>query len=365
MILPAIAMLAVVPAAVVGQTVALWGQCGGSGYTGATTCASGSTCVAQNVWYSQCVSGTASASTTTLRTSTTTTSTATSSASSSSSSTASGSTKYIFSFGDSYSQTGFDVTGTAPSASNPLGNPTFPGSTSSGGTNWLGYLVTDFKPATAALLNYNFAAGGAPTNNTIVASWGTPLTTQVATFLQYVGAAGASAVPWTSDNAVFAVWIGINDIGNSYYLDVDQAALHAQLMDTIFTLVQQLYAAGARKFLFMSVPPVEKVPRQLTNDAADRANEAAQIADFNGQLVARAAAWQAGMPAGTTAVWPFDTQVPFNQVIADPAAYGYADATSVCQASTCMWWDNYHPSAALHRVVAEQVAEVLDDGGFW
>ncbi|KAK4223490.1 Alpha/Beta hydrolase protein [Podospora fimiseda] len=36
----------------VGQT--LWGQCGGSGYTGATACASG-TCTTYNAWYAQCV----------------------------------------------------------------------------------------------------------------------------------------------------------------------------------------------------------------------------------------------------------------------------------------------------------------------
>ncbi|KAM7210082.1 hypothetical protein V8F06_014539 [Rhypophila decipiens] len=30
-------------------------QCGGRGYTGCTTCASGSTCRASNEWYSQCL----------------------------------------------------------------------------------------------------------------------------------------------------------------------------------------------------------------------------------------------------------------------------------------------------------------------
>ncbi|KAF1964741.1 hypothetical protein BU23DRAFT_547168 [Bimuria novae-zelandiae CBS 107.79] len=35
-------------------TVAKYGQCGGKGYTGATSCVSGSTCKVQNDWYSQC-----------------------------------------------------------------------------------------------------------------------------------------------------------------------------------------------------------------------------------------------------------------------------------------------------------------------
>lgn len=37
-----------------GGSAPLWGQCGGNGYTGPTTCAEG-TCKAQNEWYSQCV----------------------------------------------------------------------------------------------------------------------------------------------------------------------------------------------------------------------------------------------------------------------------------------------------------------------
>ncbi|KAG7292003.1 hypothetical protein NEMBOFW57_002033 [Staphylotrichum longicolle] len=38
-----------------GCTVAKWGQCGGQGWTGCTTCASGSTCNKTNDYYSQCV----------------------------------------------------------------------------------------------------------------------------------------------------------------------------------------------------------------------------------------------------------------------------------------------------------------------
>jgi cellulase len=44
------------PTAVAGGAVAQkYAQCGGQGYTGATACASGSTCTKQNDWYSQCI----------------------------------------------------------------------------------------------------------------------------------------------------------------------------------------------------------------------------------------------------------------------------------------------------------------------
>ncbi|KAK3304897.1 endo-xylanase [Chaetomium strumarium] len=54
-------LLAVGPAAVLAQSP-LWGQCGGQGWTGPTTCAAGSVCQKSNDWYSQCVPGTASSS---------------------------------------------------------------------------------------------------------------------------------------------------------------------------------------------------------------------------------------------------------------------------------------------------------------
>ncbi|KAJ5675946.1 hypothetical protein N7462_008843 [Penicillium macrosclerotiorum] len=55
---------------------AAWTQCGGTGYTGVTTCTSGYTCVVFNEWYSQCQpggsgSGTSSTSTTSKASSTT------------------------------------------------------------------------------------------------------------------------------------------------------------------------------------------------------------------------------------------------------------------------------------------------------
>ncbi|KAJ3532153.1 hypothetical protein NMY22_g7859 [Coprinellus aureogranulatus] len=43
------------PTAPSGPTVPKYGQCGGNGWTGSTTCAPGSTCQKLNDWYSQCV----------------------------------------------------------------------------------------------------------------------------------------------------------------------------------------------------------------------------------------------------------------------------------------------------------------------
>ncbi|KAF8893383.1 CEL4a mannanase [Infundibulicybe gibba] len=53
------------------STSPIYGQCGGMGWTGDTTCATGSACVYSNPWYSQCIPGAATTPTTTVPTSTT------------------------------------------------------------------------------------------------------------------------------------------------------------------------------------------------------------------------------------------------------------------------------------------------------
>ncbi|KIJ22992.1 glycoside hydrolase family 10 protein [Sphaerobolus stellatus SS14] len=68
-----------------------WGQCGGQGWTGPTTCVAGTTCVFSNPYYSQCLPGTAVPTVTPTETPTPTpTSTPTTTAKPSSSSTATG-----------------------------------------------------------------------------------------------------------------------------------------------------------------------------------------------------------------------------------------------------------------------------------
>ncbi|KZS91248.1 hypothetical protein SISNIDRAFT_456850 [Sistotremastrum niveocremeum HHB9708] len=99
-----------------------WGQCGGIGWSGATTCVSGYTCTYSNPYYSQCLPGSASStstttksttSTTSTKTSTTTTSTTTSTSKSTSTSTSTSSTSTSTSTTTSTSTS----TGAAPTGS--------------------------------------------------------------------------------------------------------------------------------------------------------------------------------------------------------------------------------------------------------
>ncbi len=126
--------------------------------------------------------------------------------------------------GDSYTQTGFDPTSTLASAGNVLGNPPYPGFTATGGENWVDYVTTQYNKS--LILTYNYAYGGATIDATLVQPY-TPtvlsLTDQVNQFLSGAATKPAST-PWTSSNSLFSVFIGINDIGNSWYQSGDRDA---------------------------------------------------------------------------------------------------------------------------------------------
>lgn len=58
--------------------------------------------------------------------------------------------------------------------------------------------------------------------------------------------------------------------------------------------------------------------------------------------------------------WVFDTSVPFMQAIENPKSYGARDASCFNgDGVTCLWFNNYHPGQAIHKLVAEGVAALV------
>ncbi|KAF5355158.1 hypothetical protein D9756_005598 [Leucocoprinus leucothites] len=331
--------------------VGAWGQCGGIGWSGGTTCVSGYTCTFSNDYYSQCIPGTASSAPSTTTTSSGSTPAAPANA------------KYWFSFGDSYTQTGFDPSGTLPSAGNVLGNPPYPGWTATGGENWVDYVTTQNNKS--LILTYNYAYGGATIDANLVAPY-TPtvlsLTDQVNQFLN--GAAKKpTSTPWTSSNSLFSVFIGINDIGNSYYLSGDRDAFSDTLLNAYFALVQKLYNAGGRTFLFVNVPPIDRSPLMLAQGQSACAAENLVITHFNTKLAAKIASFKASNSGVTTYTW--DSHSQFATILNSPATYGFKDATSYGSGSNIFWGNNYHPSSYAHKYFGQQVGNnVLGSSGF-
>jgi len=336
----------------------LYAQCGGKGFTGQTTCAADAHCLVQNEWYSQCVPGAAPTTAVPAPTSTPATAapapTGTSGASK---------TNFWFSFGDSYTQTGFTTTGATPNAANPIGNPPYPGWTATGGENWVGYVTTAYNKS--QILTYNYAYGGATIDANLVQPYQPTvlsLTDQVNQFLTTVASKPAST-PWTSDNALFSIWIGINDIGNSFYLAGDRNAFSDTLLNAEFALVQKLYDAGARNFLFVNVPCIERSPLMLAQPASSQSTEKTVITGFNSKLVAKANAFKSSHSGVKTWVWDSNTQ--FGKILDAPKQFGFKDATSYGSGSDIFWGNDYHPSSFAHKFFGQEVGQNVLAGTIW
>ncbi len=114
--------------------------------------------------------------------------------------------------GDSYTSTLFDIHGPQPSPENPLGNPPYPGSTSSDGPNFVDFLTITYNRS--YIHTFNLAFGGATIDPSLVAS---PYGDIVQSFKQQVQNefvptyANTPTVPWRAANSLFTIFFGIND----------------------------------------------------------------------------------------------------------------------------------------------------------
>ncbi|KKK16134.1 hypothetical protein AOCH_004991 [Aspergillus ochraceoroseus] len=269
-------------------------------------------------------------------------------------------TTYFFTFGNSYTQTGFSTTGEQPSTSNPMGNPALGTGTTTGGLNWVGYLTTEQN--SSLVLNYNLAIGGATIDDSLVASYQGDLVSEIGMFNATYRSKPESAA-WTSDDAVFAFWIGVNDIGNAFY-KTDAGTFIPQLMDRLRSLAQAIISAGGRKFLFLNVPPTSRSPFFIDQGNATVAQQAAYLKVYNDQLRSMVTALGANN-TGVTAVL-YDSWSFMTAVLDNPVQYGFQDATCINEDGvTCVWWNNYHPSAKYHQLQAANMTSVLAPLGAW
>ncbi|KAH9886129.1 hypothetical protein F4778DRAFT_759098 [Xylariomycetidae sp. FL2044] len=264
-------------------------------------------------------------------------------------------TKYLMVFGDSYSTTGSWIGGDKPSSSNPIGNPSLPGTTTSGGLNWVGQVTTQLN--SSLILTYDFAVTGATTDNDIVDTYAQyNFDDQVEDLFTSYLATPPDYAPWTAENALVAVWVGINDVGEPFWDRI--SAPVDELMERYFGLLQTLYDAGLRKFVLLTVPPFDRAPAIINEDADSVQSLQSDISTYNAALADRLDAFQAANGGVTGQI--FDTTASFETALNDPAAYGARDATCVSTDGSCLWADTYHPSLPIHELVAKALVGEVD-----
>lgn len=239
----------------------------------------------------------------------------------------------IFVFGDSYTTTSFAINSTQPDEVNPLGNPAFPGRTFSNGRNWIDFLTYQYNDS--LVFSYNFAFPGATVSSFGTKSQFRPMDQQVQQFFlpNYAQNVTAKKAQWKSNDTLFTSFFGINDVNASSKLGrANMTVLHTQIFATYAKLVDELYQAGARNFLFMNVPPVFRAPLNTAQGNSSAEMNKLAIADFNMRLSNMVTRFLQQRTDATA--FMLDTFTTFSGVLDNPKSRpeteGYTNTTGFC-----------------------------------
>lgn len=280
-----------------------------------------------------------------------------------------------------------------------MGNPPYPGWTSANGPNWVDYLT--FTSNASLLLTYNLAYGGATIDTNLAPAYlptVISMTNQtLQEFLPLYAPPTEGPPPqatWDPSTTLFTIFEGINDVGVTYNITAnDNYTLPDTLMTKYISLVDTMYTqGGARNFLFLNTPPVDRSPLTQFDAPKNESSpvlEALAVARWNGQLqdLAQnlACKYYAADEEGVN-VFLFDTHTLFGAVMDNPGQFeatsGYRNTTHYCEAyamgtengapadPACgglraeeyLWLNSLHPTSPWHELLAQEVAALLEKG---
>lgn len=151
------------------------------------------------------------------------------------------------------------------------------------------------------------------------------------------------APEWNGGNALFTIWIGINDVVGSYARGPDgpegTKELNKRIFATYTRLIEMMYDHGARNFVFLNVPAVDRSPIMVMRGPRDVAWSAADLTEFNGMIVAMAGEFKQKHPEVNA--WVYDSRADFGKVLDDPRAFpqtsGLKNVTDACAKYGEIW----------------------------
>ena len=217
----------------------------------------------------------------------------------------------------------------------------------------------------------DFAFGGAETGQTPMhTANGTDLTSQYSQFTAQV----ASPQP----GALYAIWIGSNDVldiaNDSSLTQAQQQADVAAAVNNEVSVINQLAARGARNFLVLNVTDLGKTPEETSRGATAAATASSLASLYDSRL---ASALQPLQASGTLSTNLVDTYSLLDEVVANPGAFGFTNATDPVwtgnvSSSTSgtlnangsaqnqfVFFDSLHPTARADSLLASGIAGAL------
>ena len=272
-------------------------------------------------------------------------------------------------FGDSLSDAGNISLASAPQIQPPLRFTTNPGKTAA-------ELVADGlgHPITASLAGgTDFAWGGAGLVNNVAA-----VPTLPQQLGMYLTATGGQADP----NALYQVWGGANDIFYLTGTSTDSTVLATGTANAAITevgMLGQLKAAGANYVVVYNLPDLGKTPSAAAQGAAASAGATQLAVLYNSTL----SSGLSQLSSQGLNVVPVNTYGLINEVVANPAAFGFSNVTDAAcglaaSSVQCgpqgaglpysyaagtdesyLFADGVHPTTAAHRLLSQVVLAEL------
>jgi phospholipase/lecithinase/hemolysin len=174
----------------------------------------------------------------------------------------------------------------------------------------------------------------------------------------------------TSPNSWVGIEIGGNDVRDALLaasVGQDPAPYLESALASVGQNIGMLYASGARRFFLLNVPDIGKTPAVRALGPAAVAGGAALSAAYNGGLEQLRQQLQ-GLPGSDVRI--VDIYTTLNDVVANPQAFGFANASDTCvtpevapfkctRPDSYVFWDGIHPTKAIHALIAAQVLATI------
>lgn len=255
-------------------------------------------------------------------------------------------------FGDSLSDTG-NIAGLAElfGLESPTPPPYFNGRFSNGPV-YAERLGFEALP-TFQLGGSNYAVGGALTSSHV----GGPLLSalslqgQVGTFRTTTGGAA-------DPNSLFILWIGGNDVREAARVSdpAEGASLIGDALEVLEMAVLDLQEMGARRIVIPNLPDIGRTPEFL----ADPMRASALTAQWNAGVEELVSGSQGSLDL-------FNVHALFEEVLGDPAAYGFTNTTGQAilnldqDPDQFVFWDDLHPTARVHGLLADELRVLVPE----
>jgi len=208
----------------------------------------------------------------------------------------------------------------------------------------------------------NFAVGAARAWND---GRNLDLSDQVDAFLQSTGGTA-------SPDALYVIEMGGNDVRDALAAyPANHAVIIQQALASIASNIVRLYGAGARRFLVWNAPNPALTPalRRLASVNPNIALLATFLTQSFNTNLAGVLTQLSGLPGVT--IDRLDAYSLLNEIVGDGGRFGLSNVTDACVTPNVapfacsspdeyLFWDGIHPTTAVHGIIAQVAASILD-----